>query len=207
MPKSDDNDPSKQRKFTATEMKWRRGHSKWCRAEGSAIHQTGVFATRNVPEGTKIIEYVGEILTNSEADQRGIELANEVEGTDDAAVFNFILDDDYQIDGNKEYNTARFINHSCDPNCWVDIEEKRIWIIALKDIAGGEELTFDYGFDVEHWKEHPCRCGSDNCVGYIVSEEQWPQLKKKLKKLKKKKKKKKQKRKKKEKKRQKKASK
>lgn len=169
--------------LTERESLWKRGHSKWCHAEGSDIHQIGVFASRDIPEDTKIIEYVGEILKNKVADQRGIDLADEVDGTDQASVFNFILDDDHQVDGNKDYNTARFINHSCDPNCWVDIVDQRIWIIALRDIAEGEELTFDYGFDVEHWKEHPCRCGSEYCVGYIVSQEQWPKLKKKVRKM------------------------
>ncbi|MGK0189773.1 MAG: SET domain-containing protein [Verrucomicrobiales bacterium] len=169
--------------LTKREDLWKRGHSRWCHAEGSDIHQIGVFASCDIPEDTKIIEYVGEILKNEDADQRGIDLAGEVDGTDHASVFNFILDEEHQIDGDKEYNTARFINHSCDPNCWVDIVDNCIWIIALRDIDEGEELTFDYGFDVEHWKEHPCRCGSEICVGYIVSQEQWSQLKKKIRKM------------------------
>ena len=173
----------KQKKFTAREELWKRGSSLWCHAEGSDIHQIGVFASCEIPEDTRIIEYVGEVLKNDDADKRGIELAEEVDGTDQASVFNFIVDDDHQIDGNKEYNTARYINHSCDPNCWVDVIDKRIWIISLRDIREGEELTFDYGFDVEHWKEHPCRCGCSNCVGYIVSQEQWPKLKKKVRKM------------------------
>ncbi|MCB1095564.1 MAG: SET domain-containing protein-lysine N-methyltransferase [Verrucomicrobiae bacterium] len=173
----------KERIFTEREELWKRGSSRWCHAEGSDIHQIGVFASRDIPEDTRIIEYVGEILKNEEADQRGIDLAESVDGTDLASVFNFILDEEHQIDGNKEYNTARYINHSCDPNCWVDVIDGRIWVIALRDIAQGEELTFDYGFDVEHWKEHPCRCGSVSCVGYIVSQEQWPQLRKKIRKM------------------------
>lgn len=191
MPVFDDIDPvpapapaeAPDRRLTAREELWKRGQSKWCHAEGSDIHQIGVFATRDAPEDTKLIEYVGEILKNEIADQRGIDLAEEVDGTDMASVFNFILDEHHQIDGNRDYNTARFINHSCDPNCWVDVEGQRIWIIALRDITAGEELTFDYGFDVEHWTEHPCRCGTDTCVGYIVSQEQWPQLSKKVKKM------------------------
>jgi uncharacterized protein len=173
----------KQRILTEREELWKRGRSRWCHAEGSDIHQIGVFASCDIPYDTRIIEYVGEILKNEVADQRGIDLAESVDGTDLASVFNFILDDEHQIDGNKDYNTARFINHSCDPNCWVEVEEGRIWIIALRDIAKGEELTFDYGFDIEFWKEHPCRCGSAQCVGYIVSQEQWPQLKKKIRKV------------------------
>ena len=164
----------------------KQSQSEWCEARVSGIHQTGVFATQAIPEETQIIQYVGEKLKNDEAEQRGLELADEVEGTDDASVFNFILDDEHQIDGNNKFNTARFLNHSCDPNCWIDIIKKRIWIIALRDIEEGEELTYDYGFDVEHWEDHPCRCGSDNCIGYIVCHDQWDELKELLKKKEKK---------------------
>lgn len=182
MPHPEDTQRLQARHLTAREQLWKRGHSKWCHVERSQIHETGVFASCDVPCDTRIIEYVGEILTNAEADQRGIDLAEEVSGTEQSAVFNFILDEEHQIDGNQEYNTARFINHSCDPNCWVDVIDGEIWIIALRDIAAGEELTFDYGFDIEHWKEHPCRCGSETCIGFIVSQEQWPQLNKVLRK-------------------------
>lgn len=136
----------------------------------------------DIPKGTQAIEYVGERLKNDDAEQRGIDLADETDRTGDASVFNFVLDDKHMLDGNQDYNLARFINHSCEPNCYVDVIKKRIWIIALRDIAEDEELTYDYGFEVEHWKEHACRCGSDSCVGYIVSQEQWPALKKLVKK-------------------------
>ena len=73
-----------------------------------------------------------------------------------------------------------FINHSCEPNCEAWIEEKKIFLYALRDIEAGEELTFDYGFDIENYEDHPCLCGADGCVGYIVSRDQWKELKERL---------------------------
>jgi SET domain-containing protein len=102
--------------------------------------------------------------------------------TDDAAVYIFTLDDYWDIDGNVPENAARLINHSCDPNCEAFIEEDKIWIASLRDIPKDAELFFNYGFDLENYKEHPCHCGSKNCVGYIAGEEFWDDLKKKLKK-------------------------
>ena len=154
--------------------------SEFCKPKGSAIHQQGLFATRKIPEDTEIIPYVGEKISKKEGDKRAIELAEEREGSDDASVYMFILDDDYDIDGNVPHNTARLINHGCDPNCEAQIIDDEIWIVALREIAKGEELTFDYGFDLEHYKDHPCRCGSPNCIGYIVAKEYWPKLKQKL---------------------------
>ena len=83
----------------------------------------------------------------------------------------FDLDETTDLDGNVEHNPARFINHSCSPNCEAQSEEDRIWIVALRDIKAGEELGFNYGYDLEDYLEHPCRCGAKNCVGYIVAEE------------------------------------
>ena len=71
------------------------------------------------------------------------------------------------------------INHSCNPNCEAWIEGRKIFIHSLRDIQSGEELSFDYGFDVECWEDHPCRCGQEGCVGYIVSRSQWQELEEK----------------------------
>jgi len=103
-----------------------------------------------------------------------------VEESGEAAVYIFTLDKKWDIDGNVAWNDARLINHSCEPNCEAWIEEDQIFIYSIKSIQKGEELTFDYGFDIECYEDHPCRCGKDGCVGYIVSQEQWPQLKEKL---------------------------
>ena len=69
------------------------------------------------------------------------------------------------------WNPARIINHSCAPNCEAELENERIWIVATRDIGAGEEITFNYGYDLEDYKEYVCRCGSPQCVGYIVAEE------------------------------------
>ncbi|MFZ2277648.1 MAG: SET domain-containing protein-lysine N-methyltransferase, partial [Prosthecobacter sp.] len=100
--------------------------------------------------------------------------------TGGAAVYVFTLNQRYDIDGAKGKNPARYINHSCAPNCEAYIIRGRIWIYSLREIKAGEELTYNYGFDVDTWDEHPCRCGADRCVGFIVEEKQWPKLLKRM---------------------------
>ena len=127
----------------------------------STIHGTGGYARRNIAARTPVIEYVGEKITKAEALVR-CEANNE---------YIFTLDDEFDLDGNVPWNPARFINHSCAPNCEAEVEAGRITIIALRDIAAGEELTFNYGYDLEDYREHPCRCGAAECLGFIVAEE------------------------------------
>jgi uncharacterized protein len=128
---------------------------------GSAIHGVGGYAKTDIPSGTYIIEYVGEIIGKAESALR-CEQNNE---------YIFTLDDERDLDGNVERNPARFINHSCAPNCEAEQDGDRIWIVALRDIRAGEELTFNYNYDLEDYKDHPCRCGTAACVGYIVAED------------------------------------
>ena len=142
----------------------------------SSIHNKGVFAARDIGAGERIIEYKGEKITKAESNRRGTDLFEKASKTGDAAVYLFILNKRHDIDGNFEWNTARLINHSCDPNCEAQIARGRIWIVALRPIAAGDELTFNYGFDLESWQDHPCRCGSPKCVGYIVEKSQWRKL-------------------------------
>jgi SET domain-containing protein len=156
---------------------WSRGQSDLCEVRGSRIHGSGVYATRDIPAGTKIIEYVGELIDKKESERRAWAQHAKSRKSGDAAVYIFTLTDKWDIDGNVPWNTARLINHSCDPNCEAWIEGKRIFIHSLTDIAAGDELTFDYAFDVECYEDHPCLCGRDGCVGFIVSREQWPRLK------------------------------
>ena len=78
------------------------------------------------------------------------------------------------------------MNHSCDGNCEAINDDNEIWITARRAIKKGEELLYDYGYDMEHFLDHPCKCGSDNCIGYIVREEQRRKVKKLLKRKKKK---------------------
>ena len=127
----------------------------------SGIHGTGGYARQDIASGARVIEYVGEKITKAESLRR-CEQNNQ---------YIFTLDDEFDLDGNVPWNPARFINHSCAPNCDAELETGRVWIVANREITSGEEITFNYNFDLEDYKEHPCRCGSSNCVGYIVAEE------------------------------------
>lgn len=127
----------------------------------SGIHGTGVFARVNIPEGTKVVEYVGERLDKEESLRR----------RQDGNFFIFTVTDDFDIDGWVDWNPARFINHSCAPNCEAQEEDEHIWIIAVRDIKEGEELSFNYGYDLQDYEEHPCRCGAPQCLGFMVAEE------------------------------------
>lgn len=159
---------------------WRRGRSDSCEVRGSEIHGRGVYATRHIPAEEKIIEYVGELVDKEESGKRGEAQAGRAQKNGDAAVYIFNVSKKYDIDGNVPWNTARLINHSCEPNCEAWQTGKKIFIHSLRDIPAGEELTFDYGFDVECYEDHPCKCGRSACVGYIVSRAQWEMLDEKL---------------------------
>lgn len=87
-------------------------------------------------------------------------------------MYIFELNARHDLDGRTRGNVARLINHSCAPNCRVDVVRGRIWIVARRDIAAGEELTFDYGFKFNEWRHHACLCGSASCVGFIVAKDQ-----------------------------------
>ncbi len=134
----------------------------------SPIHGVGGFARQFVAVGTRVIEYVGEKITKAESLRR-CEHNNE---------YIFALDDEFDLDGNVPWNPARFLNHSCSPNCEAKPDGERVWFVALRDIAAGEELTFNYGYDLEDYREHPCRCGATDCVGYIVAEEFFDHIRK-----------------------------
>ena len=127
----------------------------------SAIHGTGLFAARALGPGTTLIEYVGRKIDKQES-QHQCQLNNP---------YIFYLDDTCDLDGNVEWNPARFINHSCNPNCDAELVDGRIWIVTNRPVRAGEEITFDYGYDAEDYLEYPCRCGAPNCRGYIVAAE------------------------------------
>ena len=143
----------------------------------STVHGWGIFAKTLIPQGTRIIEYVGEKITKKEADRRGPMLVKYAKQHKElGAVYLFELNRRYDIDGHVSYNTAKYINHSCDPNCEIDIIRGKIWVIALRDILKGEELFYNYGYDLDSYDDHPCRCGTNYCIGYIAAEEHWPRL-------------------------------
>lgn len=142
----------------------------WCHG-GSKIHRHGLFAACDIPKGTSVIEYVGHRLTKAQGWHRAVSWQEKAQGTSNGAVYVFELNKRYDIDGNVPWNPARHINHSCEPNCEPEIRRGHIWIVALRDIAAGEELTYDYGYDFDLWDEHPCRCGTTSCLGYIVGKQ------------------------------------
>jgi SET domain-containing protein len=153
----------------------------FCEIRRSCIHGQGVFAARTIRKGTRMIEYVGERIDKEESNRRGVALFEESQKTGGASVYIFDVNEEWDLDGNKPYNPARLINHSCAPNAEMVNEDDRLFLFALREIRPEEEITFDYGYDIEHFLDHPCRCGSPNCVGYIVARSQWPQLRKRLK--------------------------
>jgi uncharacterized protein len=134
----------------------------------SGIHGRGVYAIRTIPKGTRIIEYLGERITHAEADRR---YARKRE--DDGHTFLFIASQRTVIDAGVNGNEARFINHSCAPNCDAVIDGGRIWIETIHDIEPGEELVYDYAYILEEWHSpaakarYPCHCGAITCRGTI----------------------------------------
>ena len=135
----------------------------------SPIHGLGGFARTDIPKGARIIEYAGERINNAEADRR-----YDDESMARHHTFLFVLNNRTCVDAAFEGNEARFLNHSCDPNCEAVITRGRIWIEALKPIAAGTELVYDYQYedDPEYTEEdlrfYACRCGAPNCRGTIV---------------------------------------
>jgi hypothetical protein len=136
----------------------------------SSIQGQGAFATRPIKKGARIIEYLGERITQAEADERYDDSAMSRHHT-----FLFSVDDDTVIDAGREGNDARFINHSCAPNCQAFLEDERIYIYALRDIPVGEELSYDYGYErtpdmgPEEESLYVCRCGAALCRGTILA--------------------------------------
>ncbi len=159
---------------------YERGQSDVCEVRNSEIHGRGVYAAQDLEPEEQIIEYVGEYIDKDVSEERAWAQAAHAEASGDAAVYIFTLDKKWDIDGNVPWNDARLINHSCEPNCEAWIEEDSIFIYAVVPIKKGEELTFDYGFDIECYQDHPCRCGKKSCVGYIVSQSQWLELEERL---------------------------
>jgi SET domain-containing protein len=136
----------------------------------SKIQGRGAFALRPIKRGTRIIEYTGERITHAEADKR-----YDDEGMGRHHTFLFSIDSKTVIDAAVGGNEARFINHSCAPNCEAIDERKRIFIEAIKDIAMGEELAYDYAYerdgseDEESEQLYKCRCGAPECRGTILA--------------------------------------
>jgi hypothetical protein len=137
----------------------------------SNVHGRGVFATRRIEKGERIVEYLGERVSHDEADRR-----YESKEENDSHTFLFIVDSKTVIDAGTAGNDARFFNHSCDPNCESVVAKRRVFIEALRAIEPGEEMTYDYQIyrdhdDPENIDEvFACRCGFASCRGTML----WP---------------------------------
>ncbi len=153
----------------------------------SDVHGNGVFAVQDLAEGETLIEYKGEIISWKEALRRHPHDPAQPNHT-----FYFHIDDGRVIDGNVKGNDARWINHSCEPNCEADEVDGRVYIKALRNIAAGEELNYDYGLIIDEpytpklLSEFPCWCGSEQCRGTLLTPKDEDEEKKKKKKDKKK---------------------
>ena len=135
----------------------------------SAIHGQGVFALRRIHKGQRLIEYTGERITPDEADRRYDDDAMDIPHT-----FLFTVDARTVIDAAVGGNEARFINHSCNPNCEGVDDGGRIFIETVRNIRPGEELTYDYHLERDgRWRKewvqrYACRCGAPNCRGTLL---------------------------------------
>jgi SET domain-containing protein len=135
----------------------------------SAIQGRGAFALRRIRRGTRIIEYTGERISDDEADRR-----YDDDRMDRHHTFLFAVRKNVVIDAAVGGNEARFINHSCDPNCEAVIEDGRVFIEAVRTIQPGDELAYDYKYERdgdadESWEKlYVCRCGAANCRGTIL---------------------------------------
>ena len=144
----------------------------------SNIDKKGLYASKNIKSEVKIIDYIGKIITKKEA-QKNSKFDNKKD------IYLFNINEKYDLDGDFKWNAARLINHSCSPNCEVEGKGLKLWIASIKEIKKGEELTYDYGFSYDaDYKQFPCKCGSMNCVGYIIREGSRWRINKKLKKYK-----------------------
>ena len=151
-------------------MSWRPPAEPYFEIRRSGIQGRGAFAVRPIRKGTRIIEYTGERISQDEGDRRYVDDEMSRHHT-----FLFDLDDGTVVDGAVGGSDARYINHSCDPNCETIIEGTRIFVDALRTIRPGEELVYDYKYErtSEHTEEdeqlYMCRCGAENCRGTILA--------------------------------------
>jgi SET domain-containing protein len=136
----------------------------------SGIHGKGVYAVQDIAAGDTLIEYVGEIISWEQAQARYPHDPQNPNHT-----FYFHIDESRVIDALYGGNSSRWINHACDPNCEADEQDGRIFIKALRDIAAGEELNYDYGLIIEERytkklkAEYPCWCGAPTCRGTLLA--------------------------------------
>ena len=149
----------------------------------SPVHGSGVFARRRIRKGTTIVEYLGDRVSHEEVDER---YADKLDT--DSHTFLFTVNSKLVIDAGRNGNDARFINHSCDPNCESTIKQKRVFIEAIRTIQPGEELYYDYAIgrdpeDAANVDEiFACRCGAAGCRGSMLEPRKQPRARRKRKK-------------------------
>src|SRR3954462_5271930 len=135
----------------------------------SPMQGLGAFATDFIPAGTRLIEYAGERLTTAESDARYPEDGSRHH------TFLFAIDDDVEIDAAVDGNEARFLNHSCDTNYDAVVDDGRLWIETIRDVEPGEELAYDYAYELEERqspaakRRYPCSCGAATCRKTILA--------------------------------------
>lgn len=136
----------------------------------SGVHGRGVYALVDLAEGETLIEYVGEVITWTEALDR-----HPHDPSDPNHTFYFHIDEDRVIDAKFGGNSSRWINHSCAPNCEAEVDGGRVFIRALRNIQAGEELFYDYGLVIDEpltpalKKQYPCWCGAPQCRGTLLA--------------------------------------
>ena len=130
----------------------------------------GAFATHQIPACTRLVEYAGERLSPQQAEARYPDVPGARHHT-----FLFAIGDSVVIDAAVDGNDARWINHSCDPNCDAVIDDGRIWIETVRDVTPGEELAYDYAFTLAERhspaakRRYPCHCGAASCRGTMLA--------------------------------------
>ena len=145
--------------------------NEWFELRQSSIQGIGAFARKDIPRGTRIIEYTGEKISYAESDRR---YPDDRTDGDPHHTFLFTLNSRWIVDAAFDGNDARFINHSCDPNCDAVIERGHIWIESTERIPAGAELSYDYQYEyLDEYTQadlefYVCRCGAPNCRGTIV---------------------------------------
>jgi uncharacterized protein len=132
----------------------------------SSIHGKGVFATTHIPAGTRLIEYKGERISDEDSEHLYTETTH---------TFLFMLENNEVIDGSRNGNNARWINHSCEPNCEASEEDGRVFIDALSNLEAGDEITIDYNLYLEARytaalkRQYACGCGTEQCRGTLLA--------------------------------------
>lgn len=144
----------------------------WWVVRRSPRHGRGVFAVAVIPAGSAIIEYTGEIVSDAEGERR---YPTAPDGNEEPEhTYLLTLDERRVIDANIGGNAARFINHSCEPNCEPMPYGDHMWIVAVRDIQPGEELAYDYAIELDERhtpslkRRFPCACGARRCRGSIL---------------------------------------